>query len=221
MLRFRSPPFAASPEFSTLSERQKAFGYTLEDLSMIMGPMAETGAEPVGSMGNDAPLAVLSDKLPLLFDYFKQMFAQVSNPPLDAIREELVTSLETTLGSEQNLFEEGPEHCRQLRLKGLLLSNREMAQVKELDLPGLRSRTLEAVFEIGGGQRRARTGPGQDMRRKATRAIEEGCSILVLSDRGADSRRAPIPSLLATAAVHHHLIREGHARQGRDRSGVG
>ena len=175
---------------------------------MIMGPMAETGAEPVGSMGNDAPLAVLSEKLPLLFDYFKQMFAQVSNPPLDAIREELVTSLETTLGSEQNLFEESPEHCRQLRLKGLLLTNREMAQLKELDLPGLRSRTLESVFDVGAGSGALEQALDR-ICEEATRAIEEGCSILVLSDRGADSRRAPIPSLLATAAVHHHLIREG------------
>ena len=202
------PTVTPSHEFGTLGERQKAFGYTLEDLSMIMGPMAETGAEPVGSMGNDAPLAVLSEKLPLLFDYFKQMFAQVSNPPLDAIREELVTSLETTLGSEQNLFQESPEHCRQLRLKGLLLTNREMAQLKELDLPGLRSRTLETVFDAsaGGG---ALEQALDRICEEASRAIEEGCSILVLSDRAAYSRRAPIPSLLATAAVHHHLIREG------------
>ena len=202
------PGHTPGPEFGTLSERQKAFGYTLEDLSMIMGPMAENGAEPVGSMGNDAPLAVMSEKLPLLFDYFKQMFAQVSNPPLDAIREELVTSLETTLGSEQNLFDESPEHCRQLRLKGLLLTNREMAQIKELELPGLTSRTLEAVFDVGEsglGLRRAL----DRLCDEASRAIEEGCSIVVLSDRAADSSRAPIPSLLATAAVHHHLIREG------------
>ena len=202
------PDYTHSPEFSTVSERQKAFGYTLEDLSMIMGPMAETGVEPVGSMGNDAPLAVLSEKLPLLFDYFKQMFAQVSNPPLDAIREELVTSLETTLGSEQNLFDESPEHCRQLRLKGLLLTNWEMAQLKELDLSGLRSRTLETVFDAGGGSGTLKRALDR-LCAEATKAIDEGCSILVLSDRGADSRRAPIPSLLATAAVHHHLIREG------------
>ena len=201
------PGHTPVPEFGTLSERQKAFGYTLEDLSMILGPMAETGAEPVGSMGNDAPLAVLSEKLPLLFDYFKQMFAQVSNPPLDAIREELVTSLETTLGSEQNLFEESPEHCRQLRLKGLLLTNREMAQIKELDLPGLTSRTLDAVFDAGGAGALQRA--LDRLCEEATRAIGDGCAILVLSDRGADSGRAPIPSLLATAAVHHHLIREG------------
>ena len=202
------PGLAPGPEFETLGARQKAFGYTLEDLSMIMLPMAENGAEPVGSMGNDAPLAVLSEKLPLLFDYFKQMFAQVSNPPLDAIREELVTSLETTLGSEQNLFDETAEHCRQLRLKGLLITNREMAQLKELDLPGLRSRTLEALFDVEGGSGALK----QAMDRlcaEAARAIEEGCSILVISDRGADSRRAPIPSLLATAGVHHHLIRAG------------
>ena len=202
------PAVTPGHEFGTLGERQKAFGYTLEDLTMIMGPMAETGAEPVGSMGNDAPLAVLSEKLPLLFDYFKQMFAQVSNPPLDAIREELVTSLETTLGSEQNLFEESPEHCRQLRLKGLLLTNREMAQLKELDLPGLRSRTLESVFDVGAGSG-ALEQALDTMCGEASQAIEEGCSILVLSDRAADARRAPIPSLLATAAVHHHLIREG------------
>ena len=208
MASLPEPGLTHGSEFETLGARQKAFGYTLEDLSMIMLPMAENGAEPVGSMGNDAPLAVLSEKLPLLFDYFKQMFAQVSNPPLDAIREELVTSLETTLGSEQNLFEETAEHCRQLRLKGLLLTNREMAQLKELDLPGLRSRTLEALFDVEGGSgalQRAMDG----LCAEAARAIEEGCSILVISDRGADSRYAPIPSLLATAGVHHHLIRAG------------
>ena len=202
------PGSTPGPEQGGLPARQKAFGYTLEDLSMIMEPMARTGAEPVGSMGNDAPLAVLSEKLPLMFDYFKQMFAQVSNPPLDAIREELVTSLETTLGSEQNLFDETPAHCRQLRLKGLLLTNREMAQLKELDLPGLRSRTLSALFEVGQGAGALKRAL-DSLREEATRAIQEGCAILVVSDRGADSRRAPIPSLLATAAVHHHLIREG------------
>ncbi len=202
------PKLTPGPEFETIGARQKAFGYTLEDLSVIMRPMAENGAEPVGSMGNDAPLAVLSEKLPLLFDYFKQMFAQVSNPPLDAIREELVTSLETTLGSEQNLFDETAEHCRQLRLKGLLLTSREMAQLKEVDLPGLRSRTLESLFDVEGGDGALK----QAMDRlcaEASKAIEGGCSILVISDRGADSRRAPIPSLLATAGVHHHLIRAG------------
>ncbi len=191
----------------TLVERQKAFGYTQEDMDILLEPMATSGAEPVGSMGNDAPLAVLSDTNPLLFSYFRQLFAQVSNPPLDAIREELVTSLETFIGAEQNLFEETPAHCRQLKLKEPFLTNRELARIRELDQRDLRSRTLSTVFRVNG--------PGslqqalESLCQEASRAVAEGVAILILSDRAVDQDHAPIPSLLATGAVHHHLIRAG------------
>src|SRR5262249_59395983 len=130
----------------------QAFGYTIEDLKLILAPMAVNAQEPVGSMGTDTPLAVLSDRSPLLFNYFKQLFAQVTNPPIDPIREELVTSAETTIGSEQNLFDESPLHCRQLRLRQPLLTNEELEKVKRLSMPGLRAITLQAVFKVGDGE---------------------------------------------------------------------
>ena len=189
-----------------LRQQQRAFGYTIEELRMLTTPMAAAGYEAIGSMGNDASLAVLSDQNRSLFDYFKQLFAQVSNPPLDAIREELVTSLEAFVGSEQNLFEETPLHCRQLRLKSPILTDEEMARIRDLDLPGLSSATLPTLFD-------AKTGSLQkaldDLCEAATRAIDDGKNIIILSDRGVDSSHAPIPSLLATSAVHHHLTRNG------------
>ena len=189
-----------------LRQQQRAFGYTIEELRMLTTPMAAAGYEAIGSMGNDASLAVLSDQNRSLFDYFKQLFAQVSNPPLDAIREELVTSLEAFVGSEQNLFEETPLHCRQLRLKSPLLTDEELAKIRELDLPGLSSVTLSTLFD-------AKTGSLQsaldNLCAAASQAIEDGQNIIILSDRGVDAQRAPIPSLLATSAVHHHLTREG------------
>ncbi len=191
-----------------LLARQVAFGYSLEDLRMIMEPMAETGSEPVGSMGNDTPLAVLSDQSPLLFNYFKQLFAQVSNPPLDAIREELVTSLESRAGSEGNLFTETPEHCRSLRVKRPVLSSGELETIRNLDMPGLKSKTVRTLFttdENDGSLARS-------VRRicdEAYKAVQEGNTIVILSDRGVDAYNAPIPSLLAVAGVHHHLIRQG------------
>ena len=201
-------PAAQAVSRDSLPSLKRAFGYTLEDLHMLMEPMAVTGAEPVGSMGNDAPLAVLSDKPQMLFNYFKQLFAQVSNPPLDAIREELVTSLEAFIGSEQNLFEETPEHCRQLKLKEPILSVADLEKVRNVSVGGLRATTCSMLFDTG-------EGPGaleravERLCREAAEAVASGSSIIVLSDRGVDSRYAPIPSLLATAAVHHHLIREG------------
>ena len=202
------PSHVQGPDFDTLLERQNAFGYTQEELRMILEPMAETGAEPIGSMGNDTPLAVLSDQGPLLFNYFKQLFAQVSNPPLDAIREELVTSVETFIGSEGNLFEETPEHCHQLHLKEPVLTNRELEKIRAISKGRLRSRTLQSLFkpEEGPGALKLALDALCD---QASAAVREGCSILILSDRGVDQRHAPIPSLLATAGVHHHLIREG------------
>ncbi len=192
---------------ASVVQRQRAFGYTVEDLTRLIQPMAEDGAEPVGSMGDDTPPAVLSDNSPLLFSYFKQLFAQVSNPPLDAIREELVTSMETFIGSERNLFEEGPEHCRQLRLPYPVLTNLELEQVRSLDRPGMRSITLPMVFDRTGGDG-ALSRAMDDLLERASSAVEKGYSILILSDRAVDRDHIPIPSLLATAGVHHHLIRQ-------------
>ena len=188
-----------------LVRQQRAFGYSVEELRMLTAPMAESGYEAVGSMGNDAPLAVLSDENQLLFNYFKQLFAQVTNPPLDAIREELVTSLEAFIGSEQNLFAETPRHCRQLKLHSPIIDNEDMARIKGLDLPGLRATVLSTLFDPEAGIKVAL----DELRAKATKAVADGCSIIVLSDRGVGPGRAPIPSLLATSAVHHHLIRQG------------
>ncbi len=204
------PPATVPPAFSpdTLLRRQQAFGYTIEDLRMLMTPMALNGQEPVGSMGTDTPLAVLSDRPQLLFNYFKQLFAQVTNPPIDPIREELVMSLETTIGPEQNLFEETPLHCHQLRLRSPILTNEQLAQVKALDDGVLRAITLPILFPAGSG------GAGleaalEELCARASQAVADGCTILVLSDRGVNERLMPIPSLLAVGAVHHHLIREG------------
>jgi glutamate synthase (NADPH/NADH) large chain len=202
------PLSVQEPDYHTVLHRQQAFGYTLEDLRMLLEPMALSGAEPVGSMGNDTPLAVLSDMDPPLFSYFKQLFAQVSNPPLDAIREELVTSLETFIGSEQNLFEETPEHCRQLRVKEPFLTNRELEKIRALDLPGLRAKTLSTIFDARAGKGALRRAMDR-LRAEASEAVAEGYTILILSDRGVDHDHAPVPSLLATSGVHHHLIREG------------
>ena len=189
-----------------LRRQQRAFGYTIEELRMLTTPMAAAGYEAIGSMGNDAALAVLSDQNRLLFDYFKQLFAQVSNPPLDAIREELVTSLEAFIGSEQNLFDERPEHCRQLRLKSPLITDAQLAQIRALDLPGISSVTLSTLFDARAGA----MGPALErLCAAASQAIADGKNIIILSDRGVDADHAAIPSLLATGAVHHHLTREG------------
>ena len=192
----------------TLLVRMRAFGYTIEDLEHLMAPMASTGTEPIGSMGNDAPLAVLSDRPQLLFSYFKQLFAQVSNPPLDAIREELVTSLEGWAGSEQNLFDETPQHGHRLKVKHPVLTNAELEKIRRVDRGNIRGITVPTLFEVGGG-------PGSLERavdalcHQVSEAVRSGYTIVILSDRGTDARHAPIASLLATAAVHHHLIREG------------
>jgi glutamate synthase domain-containing protein 2/glutamate synthase domain-containing protein 1/glutamate synthase domain-containing protein 3 len=191
-----------------ISTLKKAFGYTLEDLQIIMEPMALTGSEPIGSMGNDTPLAVLSEKPQLAFNYFKQLFAQVSNPPLDAIREELVTSLEAFIGSERNLFQETPDHCRQLRLQQPILSNNEIQKIKNISEEGIKSTTHSTLFDTVSpyGSLEAAL---DSLCRNISEAVDAGSTIIILSDLGVTDRYAAIPSLIATSAVHHHLIREG------------
>jgi glutamate synthase (NADPH) large chain len=196
------------PDSETVLVRQQAFGYTHEDLRLLIGPMAHQGEEPVGSMGTDTALAVLSDRPRPLYDYFKQLFAQVTNPPLDAIREELVTSMESTVGPEGNLLEPDPASCRQVTIKYPVLDNAQVAKLARITGHGFSAITLPALFpaaEGGAGLARA----VDELRRRASRAVADGHNILILSDRGIDAAHAAIPSLLATAAVHHHLVREG------------
>jgi glutamate synthase (ferredoxin) len=201
---------AMPPDYDpdALLTRQQLFGYTLEDLRILMAPMAINGQEAVGSMGNDTPLAVFSDRPQLLFHYFKQLFAQVTNPPIDPIREELVMSLKSTIGSEQNLFDETPAHCHQLELENPVIHNAQLAQIKAIRNGKLCATTLPILYKVGDGGAGLKAAL-DELCRQASAAIDKGFTILVLSDRGADEERAPIPSLLATAAVHHHLIREG------------
>jgi glutamate synthase domain-containing protein 2/glutamate synthase domain-containing protein 1/glutamate synthase domain-containing protein 3 len=199
-------------ERSSLLELQRAHGYTLEDLRVIIGPMATAGAEPIGSMGNDTPLAVLSDRPQLLANYFKQLFAQVTNPPLDAIREEIITSMITTIGREGNLLASTPEQARLLRLETPVITNAECARIKALGSgsgrPGLVSQTLSLLFPAAEGAAGLRKRL-EALRSEASAAIAAGATIIVLSDRGTSREQAAVPSLLATAAVHHHLVREG------------
>ena len=187
---------------------QQAFGYTQEEARMLLEPMASDGQEATGSMGNDTPLAVLSDKPQPLFGYFKQLFAQVSNPPLDAIREELVTSLALNLGPQGNVLAETPEHARQLWLKSPILTDGDLEKVRGLNQPDLRAITLPILFPAEDGEH-GLAAAMEKLCRRASAAIAEGYTILILSDRGVDADHAPIPSLLAVAGVHHHLIREG------------
>jgi glutamate synthase domain-containing protein 2/glutamate synthase domain-containing protein 1/glutamate synthase domain-containing protein 3 len=202
------PGFATQPDHQTVTKRQLAFGYTFEDLRILMLPMARDANEAVGSMGTDTPLAVLSNKPHLLFNYFKQLFAQVTNPPIDCIREELIMSTETAIGSERNLLNPGPEHARLIELKSPILTNEEFVKLQHLDLPGFKSVTLPILFKVSDGPaglEKAMT----DLCGKVNDAIREGYNVVVLSDRGVGPEWAPIPSLLAVAGVHHHLIREG------------
>jgi glutamate synthase (NADPH/NADH) large chain/glutamate synthase (ferredoxin) len=191
-----------------LHTRQRAFGYTQEDLRVLLEPMARDGAEPIGSMGNDLSLAVLSDQAPPLFSYFKQLFAQVTNPPIDPIREEIVMSLATSLGCERNLFDETPEHAHKLLLDQPILLNRELETLRHISHRVFSSRTLDITWPVEDGAE----GMEQALARvceAAHEAISEGVNIIILSDRQLSQRRAPIPSLLAVSSVHHHLVREG------------
>jgi glutamate synthase (NADPH/NADH) large chain len=197
-----------APSIESLLQRQQAFGYTVEDLRLLMAPMAKDGEEAVGSMGTDTPLAVLSNQSQLLYNYFKQLFAQVTNPPIDSIREEMVMSLESYIGSEGNLLSETPEHCRMLKLECPILTDAELARIREINVGQFQAVTLPMTFPVAGKEAGLETAL-EELCRKASEAVEQGSSILILSDRGVDADNAPIPSLLATSAVHHHLIREG------------
>ena len=196
---------------ASVTRRQQVFGYTEEELRVLLTPMARNGAEPIGSMGTDTPVAVLSSRSRLLFDYFAQLFAQVTNPPLDAIREELVTSLSASLGPEGNLLEPGPASCRQVVLPFPVLTNDELAKLRHInldgDVPGLATTVIRGLYDVQGG--------GEALKRRldevcaeASAAIADGARILVLSDRHSNADTAPIPSLLLVGAVHHHLVRE-------------
>ena len=196
---------------SSVVRRQRAFGYTEEDLRILVTPMAKNGMEALGSMGTDSPIAALSDKPRLIFDYFSQLFAQVTNPPLDAIREELVTSLGTSMGPEHNLLDPGPSSCRQISLAFPVIDNDELAKIIHVnaddDYPGLSAHVVSGLFSIadGGDSLHDRL---KEIMVEVSQAINDGARIIVLSDRDGDAENAPIPSLLLTSAVHHHLIRE-------------
>ena len=208
LLENLAPAPVGESDHATVLVRQLAFGYTHEDLRILMTPMARQGEEPIGSMGTDTALAVLSERPRLLYDYFKQLFAQVTNPPLDQIREELVTAMESTVGPEGNLLRPEPGSCRQIVLKDPVLSNDDLAKLAHVSELGFKATTLPMLFPAAGGAP-ALEGALGELQRHASRAIADGANVLILSDRGVDRELAPIPSLLATAAVHHHLVRQG------------
>ncbi len=197
------------PDRDTLQQRQLAFGYTHEDERAILTPMARDGVEGVGSMGNDTPLAVLSNKPRLLYDYFKQLFAQVTNPPIDCIREEIITSAETRLGSEGNLLQPGATACRRVELDWPVLTNEEFAKIRRMALPGLKLDVLPILFRVTRGEEGLAKAM-EELCASARRLIEKNeVNVLILSDRGVTRDLAPIPALLAVAGLHHYLIREG------------
>ena len=205
-------PSVPGADIDTLVDRQMAFGYSREDLQMLVRPMAITGHQPQGSMGNDAPIAVLSDKPQNMFSYFKQAFAQVSNPPLDAIREKLITQRAVPAGRRPNIFETTAVHCRMLRIDHPVLRNSELAKIKASTVPGVKAKTISTLFPTSGGAE-ALDAALVRIRNEASQAIEDDYTLLILSDRGVDSENAFIPSLLATSAVHHHLIKERNRAQ--------
>ncbi|CAN5878901.1 glutamate synthase large subunit [soil metagenome] len=205
----QAEPDGNRPESASLFERQLAFGYTIEDLRLLMTPMAMEGKEPIGSMGTDTPLAVLSERPQLLFNYFKQHFAQVTNPPIDPLREEMVMSLKMSLGPEQNLFDETPEHCRRVLINHPILTAGELEKIRQLRVsPFAVANTLSMLFSTAKGANRLEEAV-RNLCQNAEKAVRGGSTVLVLSDKGVSKQQAPIPSLLATAAVHHHLVRRG------------
>ncbi|MBX3112286.1 MAG: glutamate synthase large subunit [Fimbriimonadaceae bacterium] len=206
------PPQVHGADLDNLLWRQRLFGYTQEDIKMVLTPMASLGEEPVGSMGNDIPLACLSDRPQLLFNYFRQLFAQVTNPPVDPLRESLVMSLISPIGREGNFLDETPDLCKSLRLAHPVLTNLDLEKLRAIDEPGLRAATLPMLFD----PREGGAGLSAAVKRlcaDAVARIEDGHTLLVLSDRGVDADHAPVPSLLALSAVHHHLVRAGKRTQ--------
>jgi len=201
-------PELPEPNHATVQMRQQAFGYTFEDIRKVLEPMAGSGMEPIASMGYDAPLAVLSERPQRLYNYFKQLFAQVTNPPIDAIREEIITATGTTIGPERNLLNPEPESCRHIKLDTPILSNEQFAKLRHVRRPGFRSITLPIFFPASEGETGLRAALTQ-MCEAADRVIAKGHNLLILSDRGVDKENAAIPALLAVAALHHHLIRQG------------
>jgi glutamate synthase domain-containing protein 2/glutamate synthase domain-containing protein 1/glutamate synthase domain-containing protein 3 len=211
MVNIHDLPPAKTPAPLTgknLLTQQQMFGYTLEDLRIILRPMFEKGVEALGSMGVDVPLAVLSDKPQLMYNYFKQLFAQVTNPPLDAIREEIVTSLITNIGKERDLFQETPEHAALLKLEQPILTDRNLERIRQSSHPAIKAKTLPMLFDPRQG------GKGLEdalntLCQEAAQAVKDGYTILILSDRNAGKAKLPVPSLLAASGVHQHLIRAG------------
>ena len=204
--------FRVGRNIKHLKRQQRAFGYTYEDLRVLLAPMVKSGVDPVGSMGDDAPPAVLSERPQLLYDYFRQLFAQVTNPPIDAIREEMVTGADMLLGSEGNLLEPQPEHCRRVRLPTPILTNDDLARLRNVRQSGFQCARLDTIFRV----ERKQADRADSLERAlqeicdaAVEAIQGGANILILSDRAVDRRRAPVPALLAIGALHHYLIRRG------------
>jgi glutamate synthase (ferredoxin) len=204
----KDAPELPVPDHATVIQRQQAFGYTFEDLRILLLPMARDGVEAIGSMGTDTPLAILSNKSKLLYDYFAQLFAQVTNPPIDCIREEIITSSETTIGPERNLLKPEPESCHLIELKTPILSNEELAKLKHVAEGQFKSVTIPTLFNPKDGVA-GLTKAMEEVCAQANRSIAAGVNIIILSDRGVDKNNAPIPALLATSGLHHHLIREG------------
>ncbi|MFI5181515.1 MAG: glutamate synthase large subunit [Thermoanaerobaculia bacterium] len=206
------PPAVIEPDHETVLRRQETFGYTLEDVRMVIDPMAASGTEPIGSMGTDVPLAVLSERPQPLYDYFKQLFAQVTNPPVDADRETIVMAVDTAIGPEENLLEPSPRAALHFELITPVLLNVELEKIRCLDgkagSKDFKSITLPMLFKVHDGGKGLRKAI-EDLRRRSSEAIAEGHNILILSDRGHDGTDAPIPALLALSAVQHHLLREG------------
>ncbi len=198
----------AELEAPALTQRQMAFGYSFEDLRMLLTPMARDGVEAIGAMGTDTPLAILSNRPKLLYDYFQQLFAQVTNPPIDSIREEIITSAETTIGAERNLLKPEPESCHLIELKTPILSNAELAKLKHINEGGFKSVTISTLFDPKSGVAGLESAI-TEICAKADQAISNGVSIVILSDRGVNPENAPIPALLALSGLHHHLIRTG------------
>jgi len=196
---------ASNPE--TLLRRQRAYGYSEEDLRILLAPMGAKGEEPIGSMGTDVPLACLSDRPQPLFNYFKQLFAQVTNPPIDPIREELVMSLISYIGTERNILDEAPENCHTMKLPHPILTNRDLEKLRRVSSGDLLATTLPALFRAADGEAGLKHSL-EDLSARAAHAVHSGYTLLIISDRGVDATYAPIPSLLAMAAVHNRLVRE-------------